>query len=61
MKLTDAITLMQSIKNMYGDLELLDNDCYSIRVIVPEVVDAKQAEEWGMIEGERFAQVVSNY
>lgn len=61
MKLSQMIDLMTAMKSAYGDLEVLDNESFSIRTVVPEIVTAIQAVEWEMIEGERYARVVSNY
>ena len=61
MKLSQMIIQLRSMQIIYGDLELLDNELFSIRTVAPEIVTAKQADELEMIEGERFARIVSNY
>ena len=61
MKLSQMIDLMTAMKTAYGDLDVLDNEFFSIRTVVPETVTERQADEWGMIEGQMVARVVSNY
>jgi len=61
MKLSEMIDLMTAMKTMYGDLDVLENDFYSIRSVEMETITAQQAAEWDCIEGERVARVVANW
>jgi len=61
MKLSQMIDLMNAMKTAYGDLDVLDDDFFSVRTVVPETITARQASEWDMVEGMMVARVVSNY
>ncbi len=61
MKLSEMIDQMTTMKTAYGDLDVLENDFFSVRTVVPETITAKQAEEWDMVEGTTVARVVANW
>lgn len=61
MKLSQMIDLMTAMKTVHGDLEVLDDQFFSIRTVAIETITSKQAEEWEMDEGMMVARVVSNY
>lgn len=61
MKLSEMIDLMTAMKSTYGDLDVLENDFFSVRSVIPETITAQQAKDWDMPEGQMFARVVANW